>query len=691
MMPRLITLACLACGLAAGAGRAAIGERTPDFAAVLTRAGQVLDLPEAEAARAVPVQLRGVVVGEAPPIGKGFVLWDGQDSIYVRDETAGASGTFGRGDEVEIEGVSNAGGFTPSVIMTAGRRLGRGEPPAPRPVTADELLAGRYDAEWVRLRGIVRRCEPSTAWAGRWRLALVSGGQSFTVHVNAELAPAVLIDAAVAVDALVFNQHNLSRQAVSVLLFVPAGVPVGIEVPAPADPFAAPVRPVASLLQFERGVRFGHRVHVRGQVLHHEPGRALWIRDGERGLHVATSQADRLRPGDLVSVVGFPEQGAFTPRLVEASVRKIAAGAEPSGYRPENKRAAIVHDSDLVELEARLVESRRTGEGAGLVLDWQGALVSASLSMAGDAAIPAGWEPGATVLATGLCLVPADEAGRLSGTWEPQTFDLRLRSASDLRVLRQAPWWNRQRVFWALGGAAGLLLSALAVVAWRTRRRLGEQQRQRARAEAEFAAILAERNRIAREIHDTLAQGLSAISMRLELAKNAADATATSEHLALAHTLVRDTLAEARVSIWAMRSQALETRGLAGALESLLRQLAEGRAIETGFHVVGTPVPLAPMAENQLLRIGQEAIANAVRHAAPRRVDVRLVFAARQIELAVTDDGCGFDPAQVTASAGHFGLVGLRERAAQIGAQLELTSATGRGTQVRVVVPTAPE
>ena len=140
-----------------------------------------------------------------------------------------------------------------------------------------------------------------------------------------------------------------------------------------------------------------------------------------------------------------------------------------------------------------------------------------------------------------------------------------------------------------------------------------------------------------------------------------------------------------------MRSQALETRGLAGALESLLRQLAEGRAIETSFHVAGTPVPLAPIAENQLLRIGQEAIANAVRHAAPRRVEVRLVFAARQVELAVTDDGCGFDPAQVTDSSRHFGLVGLRERAAQIGAQLELTSATGRGTQVRVVVPTTPD
>ncbi len=688
MTLRLLTLVCFACGLAAGAGRAAIGERTPDFAAVLTRVVQVLDLREVEAARAVPVRLRGVVVGEAPPIGKGFVLWDGHDSIYVRDETAGAAGTFVRGDEVEVEGVSNAGGFTPSVLMTAGRRLGRREPPLPRPVTADELLAGRYDAEWVRLRGIVRRCEPATVWAGRWRLTVASGGQLFSVHVNAELAPAVLVDAAVTVDALVFNQHNLSRQAVSVLLFVPAGVPVAIETPAPTDPFAAPARPVASLLQFERGVRFGHRVHVRGQVLHHEPGRALWIRDGERGLRVATSQSDRLQPGEVVSVVGFPEQGTFTPRLVDATFRKFAGGAEPSGFRPADTRVAIVHDSDLITLEARLVELRRTDEGTALVLDWQGALVSVSLPLAGDAAIPASWKPGAAVLATGLCSVPADEAGRASGTWEPRSFELRLRTAADLRVLHQAPWWNRQRVFWALAGVAGLLLSAVSAVAWLARRRLAEQKLQRARAEAEFAAILAERNRIAREIHDTLAQGLAAISMRLELAKNAADAAATAEHLALAHTLVRETLAEARTSIWAMRSQDLETRGLAGALEALLRQLVEGRAVEASFHLAGTPVPLAPIVENQLLRIGQEAIANAMRHAAPRRVVVRLVFAARQVELAVTDDGCGFDPARVAVGAGHFGLVGLRERAAQIGAQLELVSAPGRGTQVRVFVPT---
>ncbi len=690
MSPRLFTLTCLACGLVAGAGRAATGERTPDFAAVLTHVVQVLDLPEAEAARAVPVRLRGVVVGEAPPIGKGFVLWDGRDSIYVRDETARTGGTFTRGDTIEIEGVSNAGGFTPSVIMTAGRRLGPGEPPPPRPITADELLAGRCDAEWIRLRGIVRRCEPSSVWAGRTRLILASGGQLFSVHANDELAPATLVDAAVAVDALVFNQHNLNRQSVSVLLFVPAGVPIAIENPAPTDPFAAPARPVASLLQFERGGRFGHRVHVRGAVLHHVRGETLWLRDGGRGLRVATRQPEALRPGERVSVVGFPVPGAYTPRLDEAEFRRLAAGPEPPArFEPADLRAAVVHDSDLVVLPARLVELRRTADGVGLVLDWAGTLVSASLALPGDAPAPAGWQPGAVVRATGLCTVPIDEPGRASGTWEPRSFELQLRSAADLRVIQPPPWWTRQRVLWALGFATGTLAILIAAGAWVARRRWREQARQRERAEAEFAAILAERSRVAREIHDTLAQGLAAVSMRLELAKNAATRDAAATQVDVAHSLVRETLAEARASIWKMRSQALETQGLAGALESLLRLLAEGRPVETSFQISGTPVPLATVVENELLRIGQEAIANALTHGRPRHLAVRLEFAPRQVELMVDDDGCGFDPESVLAAAGHFGLVGLRERAAQIGARLELVSAPGRGTRVRVVAPLA--
>ena len=160
-------------------------------------------LSEAEAARALAVRLEGVVIGEAPPVGKAFVLWDGHDSIYVRDETTEERGTFRRGDQVELEAVSGVGGFTPSLYMRAGRRLGEGVIPAPREVTSDQLLTGQCDAQWVRVRGIVRQCEPSTVWAGRWRLTLRSGGQLLTVHVNDDLRPDRLVDAEVAVAGLV--------------------------------------------------------------------------------------------------------------------------------------------------------------------------------------------------------------------------------------------------------------------------------------------------------------------------------------------------------------------------------------------------------------------------------------------------------------------------------------------------------
>ena len=674
--------------LAVGGWASSLGAGVP--AGPLHRVAEVLSLSEAEAARSLAVRLEGVVLGEAPPVGKAFVLWDGHDSIYVRDETAGARGTFRRGDLVEVEAVSEVGGFTPSLSMRAGRKLGEGTIPPPREVTSDRLLTGQCDAQWVRVRGIVRQCAPSTVWAGRWRLTLLSGGQLLTVHVNDDLRPERLVDAEVAVAGLVFNQHNMSRQSVSALLFVPEGVPPAIEYAAPADPFALPVRAVRSLLQFERNGRPGHRVQVRGQVVHHQPGVAFWIRDGERGLRVIAPQAEQLRPGDLVEVVGFPVPGGYTPRMEDAVVRKTASGTAPAAVVPTDLRAVIAHDSDLVAIEAQLVEWRREAAGVALVLDWRGQLVSATLPLPESVAVPPDWLPGSQVRATGICTVPADEPGRASGTWEARAFELMLRSVADVSVLQPAPWWNRERLFWGLGIALGAAALAIGLVLVVARRRLREQALRRAMAEAEFAAILTERNRMAREMHDTLAQGLAAIAMRLELAKNAAagDWAAIGRQVETAHRLTRETLAEARASIWNMRSQVLETHDLAGALEGILRQSAEGTPVAVAVRLVGGRRRLPPAVEGELLRIGQEAITNAFKHAAPRQVEVVLTFAEKEVELVVADDGVGFAPERVVAPTGHFGLVGMRERAAQIGARLVITSTPGRGTRLAVLVPT---
>jgi signal transduction histidine kinase len=224
-----------------------------------------------------------------------------------------------------------------------------------------------------------------------------------------------------------------------------------------------------------------------------------------------------------------------------------------------------------------------------------------------------------------------------------------------------------------------------------SRRRLREQKRQREMAEHEFTAILSERNRLAREIHDTLAQGLGAISMQLELTKSrlAPEANGAGEHLEQAHQLVRSNLADARNAIWNMRSQVLETGNLASALTGVLQQLSGNTDVEGRMRVDGRLRRLPPVTENNLLRIGQEAITNAIKHAQAKFVEVVLEFADKEVRLRVKDNGRGFDTAQPPAGDSGFGLLGMRERAEELHGQLTVRSAVGHGTEVILVVPVA--
>lgn len=208
--------------------------------------------------------------------------------------------------------------------------------------------------------------------------------------------------------------------------------------------------------------------------------------------------------------------------------------------------------------------------------------------------------------------------------------------------------------------------------------------------EARQLAVLEERTRLAREIHDTLAQGFTGIIVQLQTAAElgAADPARQQAHVEQAVALARSSLAEARRSVQALRPPALLDADLAGALLRLLQQLTAHTAIDATFAVTGTPAPLPPEVEGQLLRIGQEAITNALRHAGARRLQVELRFEAAAVRLQVRDDGAGFVPAQVRDD--RFGLLGMRERAQQLGATLEVTSAPGAGTTVSVFAP-APE
>lgn len=255
------------------------------------------------------------------------------------------------------------------------------------------------------------------------------------------------------------------------------------------------------------------------------------------------------------------------------------------------------------------------------------------------------------------------------GVWsrQPATFQFQLK-----------PHFYRTYWFYAL------VLVGSGLLAWQLYALRLRQVRER------YGAVLQERNRIAREIHDNLAQEILGISVQLEIvARTMASAPdAARKHLDRARALVRSSVAEARRYVWDLRSQSLDERDLPAALAEMTRRLTAESGVQTQFNVSGTFRPLAPQVENNLLRIGQEAVGNAVRHAQAKTVSVSLDFGAREVRLEVKDDGRGFDAATYDGGkGGHFGLVGMRERAEQMGGAASVKSSPGAGTEVTVRVP----
>ncbi len=217
-------------------------------------------------------------------------------------------------------------------------------------------------------------------------------------------------------------------------------------------------------------------------------------------------------------------------------------------------------------------------------------------------------------------------------------------------------------------------------------------------AEAERAAgTLAERERLAREIHDTLAQGLSSIQLLLRAAERALPpGDPALAHIRRAREAAQDNLAEARRFVRALSPPDLEHGSLAAALERLCVPAPGGPAVQ--FRVSGTPVELPTPYEVALLRIAQSALANTVRHARADRVEITLSFMETSVALDVVDDGIGFDPGAAAPGAvrrtpaadgsdGGFGLPAMRARARSLGGTLSVESAPGQGTAVAITLP----
>ncbi len=207
------------------------------------------------------------------------------------------------------------------------------------------------------------------------------------------------------------------------------------------------------------------------------------------------------------------------------------------------------------------------------------------------------------------------------------------------------------------------------------------------------AGTLEERQRLAREIHDTLAQGFTSVVMHLEAADAAllADADRAGHHLGEARRIARDSLTESRRVLAALRPDVLRSSSLVETLQRVVADWSRETDTPARFMIVGSPLEVGAEADVTLLRTAQEALANIRKHATAHEVTVTLSYHPDEVALDIHDDGVGFEPGRAAVTtAGGMGLIGMRERAARIGASVSVESTPGGGTTIAVAVP-APQ
>ena len=657
-----------------------VGQETPLWTAI-----EIQRLSPQDARQHREVRLRGVVTFTWDTGTTEIAIEDQTGAIWIPTIALPSDCRFGA--EVEVEGETDAGIFGTYVHATRVRRLGQGTLPAPQRASYGELLAAPLYARRVEVSGIVRGQRVNPELGLNWlALEIASEGGRVTINVTHEITGhPELIDAEVRIRGVNLPSTDAQQQAFLPMINAYALTDVDVLTPAAPNPYEKPLADPSNLMSSASVAGAGHRVRVRGTVTFVSRTDSFFLQDNDRGIQVFLRESLRPVPGETVDVVGFPEPGAFSPVLRDAD------------WRPSGRNGALVplavplaeaaeHDGRLLSVVGRLAELIPGDREAVLVLE-QG---SRRCRIQVLAATAQQWRVGSILSATGVCSVEIGDWESLVAHRRPRGFSVLVQEPAAVTLVSPAPWWAPTRLVWSLAACAGILGCALVLVWLQARARLRETAHTREIARAQFVAVLSERNRFAREIHDTFAQGFAGISAQIEVLNDRLhDAPpGLRRHLELARELVRNCLDEARRSVWKLRAQALDEVGLAGSLSRLGRELTNGREMDFDLQIAGSPRELPADVENNLLRTGQEALTNAVRHSGARRIVLKLLFLEDRVRLVVSDDGKGFDASQVHSTPqGGYGLTGLRERATAMHASLEIVRGAAGGTTIELSVP----
>lgn len=668
---------------------------------VLRTAAELYEFQATEQQGALPFDVEGRIRSA----GTHFILEDSTGRTWI---TGIESAKPESCSNVRLKGYAHFHNpLEATVVATSVVVLGSTRLQPPIDIALDQILSRQLNLAIVRTSGTVVDAFEDEVDAACMVLVLKDGPTRLPVSIlrNDHPDAMCLLDAKVEVTGTLFRSTRGYRKYSGPIISASA---LNVLAPPPDDPFAAPSLKSVWYDLTPSEIAALDRRSTTGEVLAAWKGKHILLRDDSFRIIKVKVFQDGSPPsvGDRIDVVGYPQTDLFGINLSNArwrasrsSVQSVcnAADARPRSVtiktlmfdRYARRRINASLHGELVRLRGT-VRDLHSGAALGdqLVLDCDGLAVPVECGSATNALNAV--EVGSEIEITGRCLVETGVPNPFDVFPHATGFTIILRSADDIRVLKNPPWLTPFR-FWTI--LVALLCVLAAIVLWNLTLHTLVKRRARQLYKSDLARATSElriedRTHLAAELHDSLSQNLTGIAMEIETATRIGvrDPDNLMLHLGFADRVLKSCRSELRNSLWDLRNQALDEKDMGEAIRRTLLPHTKGVRLLVRFNVPRSR--LTDTTTHEILRMIRELAVNGIIHGKATEIRIAGSLDRDQLLFSVADNGSGFDQdAAPGVMDGHFGLKGVRDRLKRLSGTMTLESAVGKGTKATVVIP----
>ncbi len=691
--------------------------------ASLKSISEIRELSSEEANSGIPISLTTQVVHAEDGVN-GFYVFDGRHGIFVkRAKNWRDSAPPKVGDIVKINGKSLMGGFMPAVQEIETETIAHKALPEGIPYNPANLFASGLDCRFVSVRARLMSISRYESRMILLEFEIDSGHFPLyaTVHYSPENMEKLsqkklcLVEFSGVANTIYNQQHQITGR----IFAINSADDIRV---LPEKQIAPKSEKIHDILRF--GSKARTLLSTRGTVLNRSENELI-LRGEQSCLQVSLDTNEPIKIGDFVEVEGFAVPNSVAPIFLARSIKIIESRENPkprlldlSTINPESiwirsfchtfHKELIFIDAEVLEIGKTFDRKNSSHQNHTILCRSNHHLFKAILPP--EIHLPDFIKRGCIVRLTGICdLLPDTEK-----TWQllVSGFELTIRDESDITLLKKAPWLNSTRLKVLLAIFSGI---AVLGVIWSLLLRKEVQRKTRIIAEnIKTETILNERQRVARELHDNLEQGLAGMTIQLKgclrllnlnanrQLKSLDDLSEISQIPEFSEELKKDTersqkaveivqgilahcRSESRSAIMDLRDGLLEKMNLKDALYKALSPLAEECNADLSINFSDENRRLNQMAERNLFVMVREAVTNAVRHGKASKIEVSFDFEKESLRVLVKDNGCGFDVASLSASK-RYGVLGMQERIHQLGGKISVESEKEKGTAITAIL-----